>query len=122
MPNERFPDPRKEDILAGDRRISRPDASLPDWEVPDSAYRPVPIVWFAAAMIVQALVLGGLFLLLVRANGIYTMALGGVASGMIAGWTWRRGMAGAAAAWRWATIIMLGLQLALVLLAVTPRL
>lgn len=108
--------------MAGDRRLSRPDASLPDWEVPDSAYRPVPIVWFTAAMIAQMVVLSIVFLLLVRAHGSYTMAVGGVVTGIIGAWTWRRGMARAPAAWRGATIIMLTLQLGFMLLAVTPRL
>lgn len=120
--NSPFPDPREEDIMAGDRRVSRPDASLPDWEVPDSAYRPVPIVWFTGAMIGQMVVLSVLFWLLAGAHGSYTIASGGVATGMIGAWTWRRGMARASAAWRWATIIMLTLQLGLLLLAVTPRL
>lgn len=122
MPERDFPDPREDDIFAGDRRVSRPDASLPDWEVPDSAYRPVPIVWFTGAMIVQMVLLSTLFWVLILAHGSYTMAFGGVATGMIGAWTWRRGMARAAAAWQWATIIMLTLQLGLLLLAVTPRL
>lgn len=120
--NQPFPDPRETDIMAGERRVSRPDASLPDWEVPDSTYRPIPIVWFTGAMIGQIVVLSGLFWLLLGANGVYTIAFGGVATGMIGGWTWRRGMARAGGGWRWATIIMLTLQLGLVLLAVAPRL
>jgi hypothetical protein len=120
--NTPFPDPRNEDIMAGDRRVSRPDASLPDWEVPDSAYRPVPIVWFTGAMIGQLVVLCSLFWLLAAANASYTMAFGGVTTGMIGAWTWRRGMARASAAWRWATIIMLTMQLGMLLLAVAPRL
>ena len=121
-PNSPFPDPREEDIMAGDRRVSRPDASLPDWEVPDTAYRPVPIVWFTGAMIGQLVVLSVLFWLLAGAHGSYTMGFGGLATGMIGAWTWRRGMARASAGWRGATIFILTVQLGLLLLAVTPRL
>jgi hypothetical protein len=114
-------DPHTGDILAGDRRLSRPDASLPDWEVPDSAYRPVPIVWFTGAMILQMLVLGVLFFALLGANGLYTIVAGSAATGTIGAWTWRRGMAAAAAPWRFMTVAMLALQLAFVILAAAPR-
>ncbi len=116
------PDPRKTDIMAGDRRLSRPDASLPDWEVPDSAYRPVPIVWFTGAMLLQFLLLCLLFFALAGANGIYTMGFGGLLTGVVGAWTWRRGMASAPVGWRTATIMMLAVQLGLLLLAVSPRL
>lgn len=116
-----LPDPHKGDIRVGDRRLSRPDASLPDWEVPDSAYRPVPIVWFTGAMILQMLVLGMLFFALLWANGLYTVIAGSAASGAIGAWTWRRGMAAAAAPWRVMTVAMLALQLGFVILTAIPR-
>jgi hypothetical protein len=43
------------DIMAGERRISRTDTALPDWYVSDAAYRPIPIAWFAGALILQVL-------------------------------------------------------------------
>jgi hypothetical protein len=124
MPDSVDPDQADQhtgDIRAGDRRLSRPDASLPNWEVPDSAYRPVPIVWFTGAMILQLLVLGVLFFALLGANGLYTVVAGSAATGTIGAWTWRRGMASAAASWQVVTIAMLALQLAFVILAASPR-
>ncbi len=43
MPEREYPNPREEDIYAGERRVSRPDSALPDWHIPDAAYRPIPI-------------------------------------------------------------------------------
>ena len=59
MPAEekKYPNPREEDIYAGDRRVSRPDSALPDWHIPDAKYRPIPIAWFAAAFLIQMVVL-----------------------------------------------------------------
>jgi hypothetical protein len=120
--NGRRPDPRLEDIMAGERRLSRPDASLPDWEVPDSAYRPIPIVWFTAAMLVQLVALTAVFWLLAAAPGIYTLLVAGVLTGLIGAWTWRRGMSAAGAGWRAATIAVLAGQLGFILLALDSRL
>lgn len=117
-----FPDPREEDIVYGDRRISRPDAQLPDWEVPDTAYRPIPIVWFTGAMLVEMLVLVLLALLLSSQPASITIALAGLATGAIGKWTWDRGMSDAPSGWRIATILMLAFQLAFLILAVSPRL
>lgn len=120
-PNPR-PDPKTEDIMAGDRRISRPDASLPDWEVPDTAYRPIPIVWFTGAMIVQLVALTIVAVVLTHASGWLTIALGALASGAIFMWTWDRGMNGAAHGWKIATVMMMVTQVAFLCLAVAPRL
>lgn len=114
-------DPREEDIHAGDRRISRPDSSLPDWEVPDTAYRPIPIVWFAGAMILQWVVLTGLFFLLINQPSWMTVFAAALVTGMIGKWTWDRGMAGAGNIWRAATIAVLTANLLLVLIAVSDR-
>ena len=46
---------REDDIMAGERRISRTDTALPDWYVSDAAYRPIPIAWFAGALVLQVL-------------------------------------------------------------------
>ena len=114
-------DPREEDIHAGDRRISRPDSSLPDWEVPDTAYRPIPIVWFAGALILQWVVLTGIFFLLIGQAGWMTVFTAALATGMIGKWTWDRGMATASSSWRLATVAILAVNLMLVLLAVADR-
>ncbi|MEM7778901.1 MAG: hypothetical protein AAF697_00760 [Pseudomonadota bacterium] len=102
-----YPDPREEDIYAGDRRISRPDASLPDWEVPDTAYRPIPIVWFTGAFFVHLLVCGLLAIILASQSGVITFSLSSLAAGAIAKWTWERGMKDAAIGWKVATVLML---------------
>jgi hypothetical protein len=116
------PDAREEDIFAGDRRLSRPDASLPDWEVPDTAYRPVPIVWFTAALLVQCIVLALLMALLQGLPGAMSLAATALASGAIWQWTWQRGMAQAGAGWKVATAAMLAFFFALFALAHLPRL
>jgi hypothetical protein len=118
---DRIPDPREEDIMAGDRRISRPDASLPDWEVPDSSYRPIPIVWFTGALILQMIAIYAVFVIFLSQNGFITIGLAAMITGMIGGWTWKRGMKDAGSGWRIATIIMLMSQLLLVIVAVSER-
>lgn len=117
-----YPDPREEDVWAGDRRISRPDCSLPDWEVPDSSYRPVPIVWFTGALLLQTVVMFGIFIVLLEAHGAITIALCALLSGAIFSWTWSRGMKDAGTGWKSATIIMLVLNFLLVCLGAAGRL
>lgn len=117
-----FKDPREEDIVYGDRRISRPDSSLPDWEVPDTAYRPIPIVWFTGAMLVELVALTAIAVLLAGWSGWWTLALGALVTGLIGAWTWDRGMKNAAIGWRAATIAMLLVQLGFLALAVSARL
>lgn len=107
MPDEKFPDPREEDIMAGDRRISRPDASVPDWEVPDTSYRPIPIVWFTGALVVQTIIVFAIFMALISFHGAITIGLSGIATGLIGGWTWDRGMKTAGVGWQAATLIVL---------------
>ncbi|NBC88345.1 MAG: hypothetical protein GVX90_02405 [Alphaproteobacteria bacterium] len=116
-----YRNPREEDIMAGDRRISRPDSSLPDWEVPDTAYRPIPIVWFTGALVVQIVAVFAIFFLLSAQNGALTIALAALATGAIGAWTWDRGMKGAAAGWKAATVIALLSVLLLVTLASATR-
>jgi len=108
--------------MAGDRRISRPDASLPDWEVPDSSYRPVPIVWFTGALISQLIAIWATFVILVSAHGLFTITISAIATGAIGAWTWSRGMKSAGSGWKAATIVMLVAQLVFVSLAVSDRL
>ncbi|TRD09877.1 hypothetical protein FGU71_12755 [Erythrobacter insulae] len=125
MPEDRvgkYPDPREEDIYAGDRRISRPDSSLPDWEVPDTSYRPIPIVWFTGAMIIQMLAMWIVSLFFSSQNGWLTIAVAGLMTGIIGKWTWDRGMKDAASGWKIATISVLLLLLALVCLGASTRL
>lgn len=107
--------------MAGDRRISRPDASLPDWEVPDSSYRPIPIVWFTGALILQMVVVFAIFLFAINQHGFVTIGLAALATGAIGGWTWQRGMKGAGKGWQLATFVMLFVQLVFVIIAVSDR-
>ncbi len=107
--------------MAGDRRISRPDASLPDWEVPDSSYRPIPIVWFTGALILQMIAIYAVFVIFLSQNGFITIGLAAMITGMIGGWTWKRGMKDAGSGWRTSTIAMLLAQLVLVIWAASGR-
>lgn len=99
----------EDDIMAGDRRIARTDTALPDWYVSDAAYRPIPIAWFAGALVLQVL-LQPAIVYLGWAGGSSTgfmlaCAIGG--TGLIWYMTQQRGMASASLAWRVATILML---------------
>ncbi len=118
----KYPDPREEDIYAGDRRVSRPDSALPDWHIPDAKYRPIPIAWFAAAFLVQMVVLFTIFVALVSQSGWITIILSSLATGALGMWTWERGMKDASKGWQIATIVMLVLQLAFVCLGASTRL
>ncbi|MGB3472392.1 MAG: hypothetical protein WBA51_16380 [Erythrobacter sp.] len=117
-----YPDPREEDIMAGDRRISRPDVSLPDWYVSDASYRPIPIAWFTAAILMQTVIMAALFFILLGASGWITIALCGLTSLGIGFWSWDRGIATAATGWKVAMIVVMGMQFALITLGVSDRL
>ena len=115
MPDGKYPDPRKEDIIYEDRRISRPDVSLPDWHIPDATYRPVPIVWFAAVVVIQMFTLPLMFILFLDENsafsgarGLFFVAFFLLETGILAWWTWERGMKHAAIGWKIATFLFLG--------------
>jgi len=122
MRDGKYPDPREEDIVYGDRRLSRPDVSLPDWEVPDSTYRPVPIVWFTGALFAELFVLGLIFAILSSQSGWLTMTLCMMATVAVGKWTWDRGMGGAGTGWQVATVTMLAAQMAFLTIAVAHRL
>lgn len=107
--------------MAGDRRVSRPDSALPDSIIPDAAYRPIPIAWFAAAFLLQMVVLFAIFVVLIGQSGWLTIALSSLATGGLGMWTWERGMKNAAAGWRFATALMLTVQLAFVCLGAASR-
>lgn len=109
-------------IMAGDRRIARPDSALPDSIIPDAAYRPVPIAWFTAAFLIQMGVLFALFLMLLGRSGWFTIVIGTLATVIIAGWTWERGMKSASPGWQIATGIVLALQLGFICLGAAARL
>ena len=120
MPDKRYPDPREEDIIYADRRISRPDVSLPDWEVPDSTYRPVPIVWFTRALFLQ--IFGQLLLAMVLKGFLglpvlVLLACSLLLTGMLWFQTWESGMRDAGIAWRVATIAMLAITFGFAVLA-----
>ncbi|MET4133334.1 hypothetical protein ABIE62_002482 [Porphyrobacter sp. MBR-155] len=122
MPDRKYPDPREEDIMAGDRRVSRPDSALPDSIIPDASYRPIPIVWFAAAFLIQMTTLFALFVVLQNQSGWIVIGLAALITGMLGMWTWDRGMKAAGTGWKVATIAMLAAQLAFVCLGAASRL
>jgi uncharacterized membrane protein len=116
-----MPDPEPEDIMAGDRRIARPDTALPDWHMPDAAYRPVPIAWFTAAFLLQTVMLTFLFIMLLAKPAWVTIVLAAAATGVLGAWTWDRGMKAAGKGWQIATATMLVVQLGLVCLGAAAR-
>lgn len=98
------------DIMAGDRRIARIDTALPDWYVSDAAYRPLPIVWFGGALILQVIIQPALFwffAVTIGAPPLLITAIALSASVMIWYFAMRRGMDTASLAWRAATVAML---------------
>lgn len=117
-----YPNPREEDIVYEDRRISRPDSALPDWYVSDAAYRPIPIAWFAAAIIVQTVLISAIFFLLIEKSGWLTIGLAAGASLLILLWSWERGLKSAGPGWKIATIVVMVLQFVLVSLGTSGRL
>ncbi len=119
MPEDDYPDPREEDIVYEDRRISRPDSSLPDWWVSDPAYRPIPIAWFAGATVLQVILQPVLFLVFAVGLGtspLVTIAIALLASGLVWHLAMERGMAQASFAWRFATGAMLAFFFAIIAL------
>ncbi|AWW74740.1 hypothetical protein CD351_09925 [Erythrobacter sp. KY5] len=118
----KYPNPREEDIYAGDRRVSRPDSALPDWHIPDAKYRPIPIAWFAAAFLLQLTLLTVVFIVLSAQSGWITIALSSLITGAIGMWTWERGMKDTGAGWKIATALVLAAQLAFVCLGASARL
>ena len=121
MPEGQYPDPRKEDIMAGDRRVSRPDSALPDSIIPDASYRPIPIAWFAAALLAQMGALFALFVVLINRPGWVTIGLSVAVTAGLASWTWERGMKDAGQGWQVATALVLTGQLAFVCLGAAAR-
>ena len=117
----KYPNPREEDIMAGDRRLSRPDSALPDWHIPDAKYRPIPIAWFAAAFLLQLVVLFAIFIILSGQNGWVTIVLASLVTGALGMWTWDRGMKNAGTGWKVATVLMLATQLGFICLGAASR-
>ncbi|WP_324262396.1 hypothetical protein U4960_04565 [Altererythrobacter sp. H2] len=72
--------------------------------LPEASYRPVPIVWFAAAWFMQMFMLAVLYLLLASEAAILTAGATALSSWLIGRWTWARGMAQAGRGWRAVTI------------------
>jgi hypothetical protein len=120
--DEQYPDLKREDVVYGDRRISRPDSALPDWEVPDTTYRPIPIVWFTGALIGTLLALTFLAVVLSAQSAWLTIVLAILATAAIGWKTWQRGMRYASRSWKLATALMLAGQIGFLILAMGPRL
>ena len=117
MSDGKYPDPAEEDIMAGDRRLSRPDASVPDWEVPDTSYRPIPIVWFTGAFLIHLVAVMAILIALGRFGAWFTVPAAALAAGVIGAWTWERGMRAAGIGWKVATVLILLFNILFVLSA-----
>ncbi len=103
-------EPAEGDVMAGDRRIARTDTALPDWYASDTAYRPIPIVWFAGALLMQVIAqpaVAWLFWGLLDLPRAIAVGAAMLASGFIWHHTWERGMHSASRAWQVATAGML---------------
>ena len=112
MPDDRDDpeDANEGDVMAGDRRIARTDTALPDWYASDTAYRPIPIAWFAGALVLQVVTQPAIVMLLwgwIGLPQLVVVAVALLASGMIWQFTWDRGMLGAPRPRQWATGLML---------------
>ena len=122
MPDDRDdPEEANEgDVMAGDRRIARTDTALPDWYASDAAYRPIPIAWFAGALVLQVVTQPAAVMLFWGLLGLPRLAVVAIAlliTGMIWQFTWDRGMHGAPKPWQWATGVMLGFFLGITALS-----
>jgi hypothetical protein len=125
MPDEekrQYANPREEDIMAGDRRISRPDSALPDWYISDAKYRPIPIAWFAAAILIQTIVISAMFFLLITISGWFTLLLAVAVSAGVLLWSWDRGIGRAGPGWQFATVAVMLMQLGFITVGVSDRL
>ncbi len=105
----------EDDVMAGDRRIARGDTALPDWYASDAAYRPIPITWFAGALVMQVIGQPALAIGAVQIGFSRWFAIGLclLASGFVWHVTMERGMARAPRGWRIATVTMLAFFLAI---------
>ena len=89
--------------------------------MPEGTYRPVPIVWFAGAYILQSLALVALFGILISKGSLLIIASSALATFGIGRMTFQRGMATAAKPWQIATVAMLLANFLLVVLGALAR-
>ncbi|MEM6266888.1 MAG: hypothetical protein AAF707_05130 [Pseudomonadota bacterium] len=108
--------------MAGDRRISRPDSSLPDWYIADASYRPIPIAWFAAAILLQSVLVSAVFFVFIARNGWVTIGLATLATLLVFQWSWERGIRQSGRPWQIATILVMTMQLGLIVIGTGNRL
>ncbi|KPL68557.1 hypothetical protein SZ64_10840 [Erythrobacter sp. SG61-1L] len=76
--------------------------------LPEGTYRPLPIVWFAAAWLLQIFALPVMFFSLLTTHPAINIIACGLLTYAIGRWTFRRGMAGAGNGWRIFTVLALG--------------
>lgn len=110
-------EPHFEDI----RNKPRADTALADSLLPDASYRPIPIAWFAGAMILQGIAVCLVYAIFSGVAGWFTVAGGLLVTAYVLSVTWQRGMAQASLGWRMATVFVLALNLVLVSLAALSR-
>jgi hypothetical protein len=82
--------------------------------IPEGSYRPVPIVWLAAAWILQGVALSIMLMVLNGKMPIFTVLTSAIITFVLGNWTFERGMAQAGTGWKIATVVILLITLALV--------
>lgn len=82
--------------------------AVPGTWMPEAAYRPVPIVWFGGAFVLQSIQLIVFTIMFATKQPIYTAGTTLIATLAIAFWTWNRGIRGSTPVWQAATFGMLG--------------
>ncbi len=79
--------------------------------MPDTSYRPVPIVWFTGAFMLHLIAVHAIMLVIWPLGPLAVVCISALSAGAIGKWTWERGMEIAGVGWKFATIAMLCLNL-----------
>ncbi|MEM8917940.1 MAG: hypothetical protein AAGE37_03690 [Pseudomonadota bacterium] len=85
--------------------------------VPEAHYRPIPIVWFAGAWFLQSIGMTIMYLVLRNTAAIFTILTCAIISYGVWHWANERGMKDASSGWVFTTMVALGLNFALLIVA-----
>ncbi|WP_323801459.1 hypothetical protein [Parasphingorhabdus sp.] len=85
--------------------------------VPEAHYRPIPIVWFAGAWFIQCFAMMVLFVVLLSKAQIFTLLTCAIVTYGLWHWTNQRGMKDASTGWKVTTIVALGFNYLVLVLA-----
>lgn len=85
--------------------------------VPEAHYRPIPIVWLAGAWFLQCAAMFLIFVVLLTKAQIFTILTCAIITYGVWHWTNQRGMRDASTGWKATTIIALGINYLLLVLA-----